>query len=520
MRKRFQRIWAYFGGEQGQRALVALAFGAYLLAGLLLFDDFGASTDEMYQTDKARLTLDYVLGKSDELLRYDDRHYGAIFSILLEGVSAPFDDPGQQLLARHWLTFMAFFAAVAGFYRLQRQLGYGRGLALFGCAALALHPQLFGHSFYNPKDIPFLAMFVLALLSLQGMRRWLGWRTAALHGLASGLLVVFRLPGVLMWAATAALLLWLVLAKKASLAKAAGLAVVYGAVALATMLVFLPALWNNPVGELLVFFSMQPFEWTSQELLAGTFYPLDQVPWYHLPVYIGVTTPLPLLAGALAGWLGLAWLAARGKLGWRGMFTLLPLSVSAAVLLGLQPNIYNGWRHVFFLWPQMVLALVWLANLLWRRAAAFRSLASRGAIGIIAVALVAWLVVVNAALHPYEYVYYNLLAGRPNNAPRQNYIMDYWGLTYREAFEWIAATDDRPVIYVSVENVIPAAQNLGMLPAKDRERIRLQEIHTGIPDDYYITNFKETLALKRPNARLLHSISRANTVLAAIYRPR
>lgn len=47
-----------------------------------------------------------------------------------------------------------------------RNLGYQRALSLLGIALLILHPQLFGYNFYNPKDIPFLGVWVLALFGL------------------------------------------------------------------------------------------------------------------------------------------------------------------------------------------------------------------------------------------------------------------------------------------------------------------------------------------------------------------
>ena len=511
------RAWQAINSELAQRWLVLVFFGVYLLAGLLLYDDFGASTDEVYQADKARLTLDYISGRNTDLLSYDDRHYGALFSVLLQAASAPFEDSRDGMLARHLVTFLFFYGGVVLFYQLARRLRHGRMLALAGSALLALHPQIFGHSFYNPKDIPFLTMYILALLSLAVFCQKPSWQNALLHGFASGLLVVFRLPGVTMWATTAALLLWLLLRKSLTLRQAIALGSLYLAAALASLVLFLPALWHNPLGELLTFFSMQPFGWTSQELLAGAFYPLEQIPWYHLPLYFGVTTPLPLLFTLGASWLLLALQAVRRRLAVPGVLALAALSVAVGVLAIAQPRVYNGWRHVFFVWPLMV--LVMLEGLRWLAARAWQGW-QRPALALALVALLGWLVWVNASLHPYQYAYYNLLAGQPNNAPRQNYIMDYWGLTYREAFEWIAANDSRPVIYVSAESVIPAAQNLAMLPAADRERIHLQEIHVGVKDDYYISNFKETLSLKRPNAKLLTTISRDNTVLAAIYRPR
>ena len=44
-------------------------------------------------------------------------------------------------------------------------------------------------------------------------------------------------------------------------------------------------------------------------------------------------------------------------------------------------------------------------------------------------------------LHPYEYVYFNLAFGGLKNA-HNRYETDYWGLSMREAMEWINENDD------------------------------------------------------------------------------
>jgi hypothetical protein len=98
--------------------------------------------------------------------------------------------------------------------------------------------------------------------------------------------------------------------------------------------------------------------------------------------------------------------------------------------------------------------------------------------------------------------------------------MDYWGLSYREAFETILAKDDRQSIIISVESFIPAEQNLAILPKADRERIVLQEIHVGILDDYYITNFKETVDPKPSNLKPVGEVKVGSTIINATFIPR
>jgi hypothetical protein len=107
-----------------------------------------------------------------------------------------------------------------------------------------------------------------------------------------------------------------------------------------------------------------------------------------------------------------------------------------------RPAIYNGLRHFLFIIPPLcVLAAAGIEQLL----AAARKLAGRWLTATVAVVLAAGLVkdvTTMAALHPHQYVYYNLLAGGVRGAD-DRYELDYWSNFMREAIagltEYVAA---------------------------------------------------------------------------------
>jgi hypothetical protein len=65
--------------------------------------------------------------------------------------------------------------------------------------------------------------------------------------------------------------------------------------------------------------------------------------------------------------------------------------------------------------------------------------------------------------------------------------MDYWGLSYRQGLEYIAAVDKRPSLPVYVENTV-GRMNALMLPFSDRKRFRFVRK----PEEavYYITVYR------------------------------
>ena len=111
------------------------------------------------------------------------------------------------------------------------------------------------------------------------------------------------------------------------------------------------------------------------------------------------------------------------------------LPIAATVLT--RPAMYNGIRHFVFVLPPLAvaggLAGAWIANWIAERAAPV-SRAALGALALIFAAGVAWPAIGMARLHPYEYAYFNTIAGGVRGA-QPRFMLDYWGLAFRQAGE-------------------------------------------------------------------------------------
>ena len=68
----------------------------------------------------------------------------------------------SNIQAWHYIHFLMFLLAVVGFYSIC--LAFLSPQAAFATALLFnTQPLLFGHAFINPKDIPFLSLFLLTI---------------------------------------------------------------------------------------------------------------------------------------------------------------------------------------------------------------------------------------------------------------------------------------------------------------------------------------------------------------------
>jgi hypothetical protein len=154
---------------------LVILLAASLLVGCLTFRDYGTSWDEplFYQyadaipyaySIQARLDGTFQIENSYGPSADDHKDYGPAYLLMAR--------PVVKLLNRvtavktfelwHLANFLAFLAGVAALYFLCRR--WISPWAAFGAAAFfATQPVLWGHGFINPKDIPFLSYFLIAV---------------------------------------------------------------------------------------------------------------------------------------------------------------------------------------------------------------------------------------------------------------------------------------------------------------------------------------------------------------------
>ena len=118
----------------------------------------------------------------------------------------------------------------------------------------------------------------------------------------------------------------------------------------------------------------------------------------------------------------------------------LTVAVPVASVLWSHPILYDGIRHVLFVIPPLaVLAGVTVASFVaWAR--------PRWARVAVAAALTASVVVTAAdmwRLHPYESVYFNRSVAGGLHGAFGRFETDYWGQSYKEGVEWLAANYER-----------------------------------------------------------------------------
>lgn len=320
---------------------------------------------------------------------------------------------------------------------------YGRpAWALAGPVFLALTPRFMGQVPLNPLDPAFAVLTILSLWALHSSFLQVRplWRTLVL-GLLFGLTCCVRIAGL-------SLFFVFVLYESYGFFRLSGKSMEGGF--RDKLKVFLPSLvlvflvsgfvlavfWPY-LGEDFFLrlknavFLTAHFPYDVRFIFMGHVVSSLSLPWYYLPVWLLVSTPLFLLffaAGALV------WTRRRGQ---NDLWVLLltALGVNLALVLFLRPVVYLGMRHFLYFLP-MLAAMAALSVIEFCGQFSKRKWAR--ILLLLAVLDAGGVLVECARLHPYEYIYFNRLAGGLPGAYGK-FEIEYMATSTKEAVEWIKA---------------------------------------------------------------------------------
>ena len=443
----------------------AILIGYFLLVlamGLFLYQDYGISLDEPAQRLIGIVNLNYVgqvfgiesiIGNAHftnfsnlTLATLEDRHYGVIFELpaaLMEIFFHAEDIRGIYLM-RHLLTYFYFLLGVTSLYGLANLRFKDWRISLLACSMLILSPRIFSDAFYNDKDIVFMSVFSLASLTMIWFLMYPSWKKVIFHALTSAIAIDTRLIGIVIPLMTIIIFSARLPYMGMSTKRIAILALMYLTTFPLITITLWPYLWANPLTHLL-----EAFEFISRHphsaalIFQGRETLTNQLPWYYIPVWISITTPILYLMSFSIGAIvnirllfiyQLKILQNNNQL-IDAIFFALFLGPITAIAIS-HTSIYNGWRHLYFIYPFFILISINGLIKIWALIGTYRYgtifLASVLSANFMYIA--SWMVI----NHPLQNLYFNSLAGQNWNS---SYEIDYWGLANRIALQKILKID-------------------------------------------------------------------------------
>jgi hypothetical protein len=196
------------------------------------------------------------------------------------------------------------------------------------------------------------------------------------------------------------------------------------------------------------FYSIAQHLHSGTVMYMGTPVPNNKLPWHYLPVWISISTPLLYSAffcfGALLTCREISKLSFLKNQDQLIDFIFLGLIIGPIIAVASShTHIYNGWRHLYFVYPFFVLIAIKGITTLWKMLSRYKySQFVMVAIFIVNFCYIGGWMYVN---HPLQNVYFNFLAGKDWNS---SYEVDYWGLANRTALQKILSQDTNKSISI------------------------------------------------------------------------
>ena len=331
-------------------------------------------------------------------------------------------------------------------------------------------PRFLGHSFNNLKDLPLATAMIMGLyyilVFLQDFPK-VKKATMVMLAVSIGFAIAVRIGGLLLIAYfglfCAVLFLKDYLLKKQNInfknirerkAKSDnnkkmfgkmfkwGLIIVVGGYILAMLLwpYGLAAPIEHPK---FVLTYMSKFAISLRQNFEGALQWSDVLPWYYTSKFILFTIPIAVILGMIL----YPVLGGLKKDKWFETFVVAFAFIFPIFWITYtKANVYGGWRHSIFAYPPMVafagLGFYALSEWISKK---MKKLSNNFVNILVLVGVIGLLyspirhIIKN---HPYEYVYFNKLAGGMDKA-YGNYEMDYYYHSTREATEWVIANAEK-----------------------------------------------------------------------------
>ena len=418
----------------------------------LLSFDYGITWDEKIENEYSKDVYRYYASLGSDTACFDSRkplylqqiYYGTTVNLFCTVVNK-WISPFEEYETRHLIISLI---GVIGIIYTGRFLSFWAGgfAACLGMIFLVLSPYYFGHEMNNNKDIPFAVGYIASLFYLGKYITTfpkVSRSTIVKLILTIAFTISVRIGGLLLPFYLAMFIgtKWFMNLRtekggwRNNINQFVPVVIIIGLSYLLGLLFWPWALRDpliNPIKAILKFSNYTYIK--SYELYEGRILFMAHKPWYYLPKYIFINTPLYIWVGIFLTILLFPFLR-RLINGWimvlLGMAIIFPLVY--AIFNG--SSLYNGWRHFLFIYPLIVIfsVLGWslllsIARNRFIRFAIFCSL-------FILLGRMGYWMVKN---HPNEYVYFNESVGGTKGA-YGNYELDYYSNSCREAAEWIVA---------------------------------------------------------------------------------
>ena len=537
--------------NSNNKLLTFIFFVIFFFIGIFIFSDYGISIDEDNTRVVGFLSLESVfkifspenIPKIKEIISEQLSEHPSLNIVPTSGVAFDLpmaflefifqiEDSRQYYLLRHFSTFLFFFISSYFFYLLIKQRYNSWIISIIGTIMLIASPKIFANSFYNNKDIIFMSFFIINLYLAINFLEKPNYKTSSIFAIFSALMINVRILGLIL--PSIIIMFYIINIFRIEKNKKKNINPLITFLILFPVFIFLfwPFLWSDPLKNFLFSFKfLGDHILTIHTFYLGQYIFATNPPWHYHLVWILVSTPLLYLSLFAIGFIFIFLRTTRRLLKiekndsytdlWRSnrelhdLIFLLTFLIPVIIAIDFKSISYDGWRHLFFIYPSLLLVSMFGLNLI--RIYFFKK--KNNYLYILILALIIPNIFWMYKNHPHQNIYFNFLAGKNFN---KKFEMDFSGTSNKHALKYIAEKEGKKV---KIFNLSTTDLNLSKNILKNTNRQKISITNDINDADYIINNFRDWRGITRPdefvvpkNFEIFHEIKIDGISINTIYK--
>ncbi len=432
-----------------RKKILFLFLFIFFITGSIISLNVGISHDEYHEEEnwKYNLTLskkiynDLFSIEDKELIStdYKDKYYGIGFQLISQPIQyflkdiisayQDIDDYGAKLIAKHFVVFLFFFISGITFYLILRKIIKNKNFCYFATLIYFFYPYLLGQSFFNSKDIPFMAAWLLCsylsfnIVEKLNKKNFINNLSVLSLGFLTAYLLSIRIAGILILLQYFITFLLYISSKKIHFYDFVKVQINHLLKFLIYFLLFTyllnPVYWNNPLEIISAIKSMSYYYHDICTQTLGSCMRAKDLPPTYIPIWLSVKLPSIILLGILLIPFSERKIFSNdnNKIIFGSILTtsfLIPL-----LLIIANTNLYDEIRHIIFLIP--FLFIIGTVSIF---------ILSKRIFYLIGVLTISVFIFENIKINPYQYIWFNLPSRYIDLTNK--FELDYQGLSGKE----------------------------------------------------------------------------------------
>jgi len=412
----------------------------YLFVGSIYSLKTGISHDEFHEQQNWEFNIslikNYFFDKDldSRFINFQDKYYGIGFHLISQPVQhllgniieehQGIDIVGSHLIAKHIMTFLFFFISGVYFVLIISKIISNRYF-LFTAATLYLfYPYLLGHSFFNPKDIPFLCLWIVCsyysirLFEKLIIYKDISYKYTFFLAFITAFLISIRISGVLIFIQFLCTFLIFKNNEKLSI-KNYQKFLIFFVFFISFVYLLYPVFWKDPLSIIVAIEYMSNYFNDVCTLTLGVCMKSKNLDSTYIPIWLLVKLPLIVLIGILL----IPFVEKKIFVNKKNNLYFGTILISAflipVILILTKVNLYDELRQILFLVPLFfILGVISLY------------LFSVRLFYILSIITSFIFITENIKIYPYQYAWFNTPSRFLNL--NNNFEIDYWGISGRE----------------------------------------------------------------------------------------